>query len=354
MSEWLATVLRNPFSYLRSGTTHATIDPRHLARLVSDFDLGTVVAISSDQEGLFNRNFFLVTSTGKYFIKAFREEIKQHIMHIAAVEVFMLSRGIPAICMLPAVNGNKHVSYGSEVYSVYPFVESDRSHQYGKQEFKKMGAMLGLIHKKGLEEIPDLLSRKALNLRRSVPWILNVLNKYKKNIIRKGQLENIDLETLEYIDLKLELIPQVADPILIPCDTLVHGDFHQGNLFLDKNTREIIGICDWEKAEMAPRAYELAQSILHIHFRGKYNVEEALHNAKSYIEGYLSILPISRKSFEKGLKLRLQHLLMTHWIEDFLFRKRDYRVMEYVDMETNRLTALTKRNLAEKIILLFD
>ncbi len=148
MNEWLATVLGNPLSHLRSGTTRSTMNPRHLERLVSDFDLGKLVAISIDQEGLFNRNFFLVTSSGKYFIKAFRKEIKKHIVHIAGVEEFMRSHGVPAICMMTAVNGNKHVSYGSEVYAVYPFVESDRSHQYGKEEFKKMGAVLGLIHQK--------------------------------------------------------------------------------------------------------------------------------------------------------------------------------------------------------------
>jgi len=326
----------------------------HVERLLSDFALGTLVDFLIDQEGWLNRNFFLVTSSGKYFVKSVREEIKERLVYISTVEEFMRGGGVPAICMLPAANGQKHVEYDSRIYTVYPFVESDRSRQYGTDDYVRMGRLLGDIHRQSARGIPDLLYTRMLSLERSIPSAIKALKKYKSRIRSKGTLEELDRKTLEYIDLKLELASRLTSRDSIPCDTLVHGDYHQGNLFVDPQSREIIGICDWEKAEVGPRAYELAQSILHIHFRGKYEIGNALKNTKSYVEGYSSVFPINRKDFEQGLRFRLQHLILTQWLEYLLYVKCDCRLKQCVGTEKRRLTDLTEGDLAGELAMLFD
>jgi Ser/Thr protein kinase RdoA (MazF antagonist) len=304
------------------------MNPIHQAKICLDFELGTPISIEENHEGVLNKNYVLTTDMGTYFIKSVREKRKLEIPYIAGVEEYMRAQGIPAVCMLKNAHGDTYVQYDSDVYTVYPFLQSDRSHSYGLNDFKTMGVMLGKIHEAGSSNVPTPLKSRIFKEKEDV-MITGKLHEYRDLITSKESLDETDQLFLTYIDTKLNLIPRLA-PILLENDVLAHGDYHARNLLIS-GSREIIGVCDWEKAEMSPRAYELARSIQYVCFEDDEQDDiKSLEYAKAFLEGYISVLPITKQDIENGFALRFRKMVFSFWIESQYYTNYDSRSNKFI------------------------
>lgn len=331
------------------------MDPVHLETLCSTFDIGAPSEVRENHEGVLNRNFFLTTDRGRYFIKSLREKRKGDVSYIAVAETLMRSRGIPAICMLPTVSGSTYLEMDSFVYTVYPFIESDRSHQYSPDDFKSMGRMLASIHRAGSVDIPAGLREKRLNTKaeNSVEQIAS----YKTILASKDILTDVDRVFLSYIGLKQRMaasLPAAMNPP--PSDTFIHGDYHARNLLIDDH-RTIIGICDWEQARMAPRAYEIARSIQYLCFAGGstehseiYDVSRAVDSARSFIAGYQELYPIPDDEMRTGFELRFRKIIDSVWIEETYFSLNDPRPLIFIPHEMRLIREFGEEAMFEKLI----
>ena len=314
----------------------------HLERLCREFGLGIVIKIDENHEGVLNRNYVLTTDKGKYFIKSVRDQRKSDIPYIAAVEELMHTRGIPAVCMRTFSDDKKYVEYDSHVYTVYDFLESNRTHKYLTSDFHTMGEMLGNIHRAGNTSIPDFLKEKVFKEKLKED-IVNNLKSYKQQIESKEWLQEIDKQFLEYIDLKMDILSKLDTGTKLQNDTLVHGDYHTRNLLIN-DKREIIGICDWEKAEMAPRTYELARSVQLACFNGEseeephiYEEDFAIEAARNFIHGYSSVYPIRADEILLGLEARFRRMVSTFWIEDAYYLRNDSRSNKFIAHEMRQI-----------------
>ena len=326
----------------------------HLEQLCKDFNLGTGISFEENQEGVLNRNYLLTTDQGKYFIKSIREKRRSHLPYIAEVEEFMHAHGIPAVCMLSSVDGQKFVEYGPDIYTVYPFLESIRTHQYDLSDFERMGTMLGRIHRAGSENVPASLAQKSFN-EKAADVVRTKLEKHREDLRNKSVQNKTDALFLEYLDLKLEMMDTVADIQWLPKDTLVHGDYHSRNLLINTD-REIIGICDWEQSDMNARAYELARSLLYVCFNGEseedphiYDQETAIDSARAFIRGYISVYPISNEEVIAGLKLRLRKLVFSFWIEEQYYERDDSRSNKFIPHEIRLIRDFSDESLFKSL-----
>ena len=302
----------------------------HLKALCEDFSLGHPSELAEIDEGVLNQNFLLITSSGKYFIKSVREKRKQALPYIAEVETFMYGRGIPAVQMMKNTQGEVWSAFGSYVYTVYPFIESDRSHKYSAEDYRTMGEMLGNIHRAGSFEIPAYLQSSQLS-EKSLDLVLAKLHGYQEMILHKPERDTVDEEFLSYIALKLSLIPTLED-IQIENDTLAHGDYHERNLLIDEN-RQIVGVCDWEKAQMAPRSHELVRAIHYVCLEREATAEQNSIRKSAFMEGYNSVYPISDEELELGEKQRFRKLVMSFWIEEQYYERNDSRSNKFIKNE---------------------
>jgi Ser/Thr protein kinase RdoA (MazF antagonist) len=330
------------------------MNQEHLVQLCRDFNLGAAISLDENTEGVLNRNYLLITNQGKYFIKSIREKRRSHLPYIAEVEEFMHSHGIPAVCMLSTVDGPKFVEYGPDIYTVYPFLESVRTHQYDLSDFERMGAMLGRIHRAGSENVPPSLAQKSFN-EKPMDVVRAKLEKHREDLRRKSEQDKTDVLFLEYLDLKLKMMDTVADIPWLPKDTLVHGDYHSRNLLINAD-REIIGICDWEQSDMNARAYELARSLLYVCFNGEseedphiYDQDKAIDAARTFIQGYVSIYPISNDEVESGLKLRLRKLICSFWIEEQYYERNDSRSNKFIPHEIRLIRDFSEETLFKSL-----
>lgn len=318
-----------------------------IAKICSEYGIGEHISVNKIPQGVLNDNYVLETTAGKYFIKSIREKAKEKLKTIYGVESFMKNRGIPAVAMLKNKSGEIFVAGETEVYTLYTFIEGDKSGKYSDQDYGNMGEMLGKIHlagSGGISEIPDLKQFK----RPADEVILERLKGHRDYITGKNNQDNIDKQFLDSIDFKLSTAQKVK-PNDLPNDTLIHGDYHPDNLLINKETREIIGVCDWEKSEFGPRAYELARSLLYSCFEEEYKLDQGLNNAELFLRGYLSVYPMDIEEIMDGLKMRVHRMALSAWLEEKYYKEHDSRANRLVKHEMNLVDDAVNGKLMEKI-----
>jgi homoserine kinase type II len=328
------------------------ISPDKIQKICSEYDIGSHVSIEKVQEGVLNDNYILETPTGKYFIKSVREKTQDRLKMIYGVESLMKSGGIPAVAMLKTKSGDISVTDETEVYTLYPFIEAENSSNYSGNDYKTMGRMLGKIHIVGsgdISSVPDLKQFK----RPADEAIMERLKNYREEIKNKNNQDEIDKIFSEYIDFKLVTAPKIKYVDLVN-DTLIHGDYHPGNLLMDKQSREIIGVCDWEKAEFGPRAYELARSLLYCCFYDGYKIERALTDLKLFLYGYLSVFPMDTQEIMDGLNMRIHRMALSSWLEENYYKKKSTRTNHFIGHEMGLVDEAVNGKLLERIKNIFS
>lgn len=334
-------------------TCNNMISSEELKKVCAQYDIGDLVSLEEIGEGALNRNYLLHTTAGKYFIKSVREKMKDKLVSVYAVESYMKSKGIPAVVMIATTSGDIFYTSLSEVYTIYPFIESDRNHSYNSADYTRMGEMLGKIHRVGSVHLPELLhSVKHFALSKN-QVIVGKFNEYKEDILRKTDPDEIDKLFLRYLDFKLEIIPKI-EIVTLENDTFTHGDYHSGNLLIDEESREIIGVCDWEKAEYAPRSYELARSLLYACLIGQTDLQVMLENSKAFYKGYLAVYPMSKDEIIRGLWMRIHKTALSSWIEEAYYHRQDDRANKFIETEMDLVDIVVNKGLLSDIEKLVD
>lgn len=287
-------------------------------------NLGTILSFQTIKEGVLNENYIVNTTKETFFLKRCKNKSSEQIKYIWQVEQFMRKALIPAV---EAV-----IIDEEKGWMIYPFVQSDRSHSYDLKDYFIMGQMLGRIHMVSYGiEIPHYFKESFYRENIDRVSVTEKMKDHAKRIKQKETIDETDKLFLSYIDRKI-IYAKKFDNILLPAnDTLIHGDFHPGNLLIDENSRDVIGVCDWEKTRYAPRSYDLARAYLYIGFgTDTDDTKECFEISESFLNGYRSVIQISDEDFKKGLLLRLQHNVFTSWIEDKYYLQDDSRANKFI------------------------
>lgn len=286
--------------------------------------LGDLLSFEGVKEGVLNENHEFTTTKGKFFLKDYLKKSVSQMKYIHSIEEFMKKSDLPAVTAT-LVSEEDH-------YMIYPFVESDREHSYNMDDYYRMGQMLGRIHNVSFnKEIPQNFKQFS-HTEKDTNHILEKIKEYKKLIENKEAKDDIDHLFLTYIEKKLALADDFMNMDALANNTIIHGDYHAGNLMINQDSREIIGVCDWEKAEYAPREYEIARSYLYTGF-GTDVDDPALCKeiSESFLQGYRSIIPLSDEDFEKGIRIRLKSYVFNYWMEDKFYTDKDPRANKFIN-----------------------
>ncbi|HEY0948021.1 MAG TPA: phosphotransferase [Candidatus Paceibacterota bacterium] len=310
------------------------MDPVHLVQLCEEFGLGETIAIREDNTGALNKNYFLTTSTGEYFIKSVRKKQQSRIPYIAAAEKFFASDVIPALCMQANASGEVSLEIGNSVYTVYPYKPNAVIHTYTQEHVRAMGILLGHIHLRGASEVPDLLLLNKLEIPKP-DNIIRELTERRAHIMRKDSQDAADEQFLDYIALKLDKVAASPEAPQLANDTLTHGDYHDRNILFQGES--IVGVCDWEKVILAPRSYEVARAIEIICFGTgsamTRSEDEMQKMGSEFLTAYNSVYPIEKEELKCGLSLRLYKLIHSVWIERQHYDLQDLRSDKFIPQE---------------------
>ncbi len=324
---------------------------QNLQTVCTNFNIGTLEKYERLAEGVLNLNYKLYTNTGVYFTKGIRSKKQDSLGLIYQVEKLMKEAGIPSIAMMTTQTGECTTDVDDQKFTVYPFIESDRSHSYSIEDYYRMGEVLARIHKVTENSIPSDFNLKTVKNNDHVETI-ETLNSYKERILTKVEQDETDVLFLEYINLKLEILNTMEDSLEIFSHKqhILHGDYHAGNLLLDKDSREIVGVCDWEKTESGSRAYEIARSAILLFEDPVHEIEQM----KAYVRGYVSVYPISREELINGFTFRAKSMVKSKWMEDLYYNNGDTRSNKFVSKDIDRIHFFTPIILNKNNVEFFD
>ena len=214
--------------------------------------------------------------------------------------------------------------------------------------------MLAKIQKIGSAQEAHTLTQNILQIP-SKESVITQLEKYKEHIVHKKVQNATDTLFLEYIDLKLAGMLKYTFPNPLPHTILMHGDYHTGNILFDPVTRNIVGICDWEKTIFGPRSYELIRAILYSCIQNTTALDattiksEILEKVRAFLVGYMRISTISIEEIMLGYESTAYSHFLSTWVEKLYYDQNNSRANYLIEHQISLIHATYNTDLREQI-----
>lgn len=296
------------------------------------YGLRNVQFLRKIRSGYLSHNFVLQSGKEKYFLKQYKYDDLERVEQIHRVQDFFHEGGIPIIHAIIAKNGKEIFEYKKKFFTLLPYVQARliRRKDRTPEAYFSAGQMLAKIHLLSKNGYPKIVDKRFRHWRKE-----EFEEQYREilsEITRKKMKSSFDKLALKVIRLKRELANKEKLNFKSFKPThLIHGDYHGSNIFFDAKNN-VSHVFDIEKAEAAPRAYELARSLDFMCFSTHFN-EQSFKHGKEYLRGYNSVYPISRKEFIVGLKLNYLIMIYTLWILKEHYVIKSTRADELLDSQ---------------------
>ena len=298
------------------------------------------------ESGFLSENYILEGGDVKYFLKKYRFDDQARIEEIHSVKKYFFDGGVPVIFPLQTRDGRTFFPLEGGYYALFPFVDDNQfeTEKLADESIDSLGETLGKIH---------LLGKNAgLEIKECFkPWDREAtLEKIKLIIDQMGNrkpLSDFDKLAFRNIEMKKRLVflnKIKCEDLDMPSDHLVHGDYLVHNVFFGENGK-VSHVFDLEKADRAPRSYELFRSITYSFFGGDIG-PDSLARAKRYFDAYSKVYPISKEEAKKGLMLSYLKSIHRVWVEGEHYLKNIDRVDGFLLADFNR-TKYLSNNLDE-------
>lgn len=295
-----------------------------LITVCAAFNLGKIIQIYSGKSGISNDKYRIRTDTGEFFIKVSRDNSNSILHYVHDVELFMISKGVHAVTSINTT-GRLWLVYDGIAYIVYPFIKTNLIRAYSLDEYEEIGKVLAKIHWASQGGVPNKLFRNLSEHTKKDEGLV-LLQKMKESILARPGTDENDRKILNYLDYKINLVPNLKEGNIFVRDALVHGDFHPGNLLFDQEVpagKRIIGVCDWERARYGSRAAELTHAVIFSCFPVGFAHDSAVLHAQAMIRGYKSEYQISNPEIAEGLLAHVHYLVLNTWHEtEYYTQKR--------------------------------
>jgi len=154
--------------------------------------------------------------------------------------------------------------------------------------------------------------------------------------------DGFDAMATEILKMKKTFIennPVPYDQARFPNDHLLHGDYHDANVFFDERD-EVTHVFDFDKSGYGPRTYEIFRAMKYSLICGD-DTDEILANAKAYMDAYRGVYPISSDEIAAGLQAL--HIKTMHglWVESEHYLSGNSRTDRLLPFELARLKFLS-------------
>ena len=220
---------------------------------------------------------------------------------------------MPVILPIKTKGGKLHANYNDDVYTLYPYIENyiqPNRNELTDKQITSMALLLAELHIKGgqaqnvfkNEEKPSWDKVKTLRKIDEICCLIgnSEFDKIAREIlnIRKNFIEN---NSILYEDLNIQ------------STTLLHGDYHEQNLFFDQNDK-ILHIFDFEKACFGSPYSELVRTILLVCFNHEYKPNN-FRKAKLFLNFYASKIKLDPLILDKAFTAQIIKMFHSTWIE---------------------------------------
>lgn len=257
-------------TYAAADSEAANIDVPAAGRRVVDellrrYGLGAALHVTVAPGGMLNQNLIATSARGAYFLKGYRYADSAPIAREHRLISFAAQAGIPTPPPISTPDGATFMRVGGRFWAVFPFLRGEQPSPNDMTPIHaaSMGRVLAHIH----EALSRFPANEAVAFPTELTWDSSQASKemqeYEAEIARRPIREPFDQHALSSFAYRRTLLASgIAGPqafALLPVQ-LLHGDFHDRNLFFDQGG-QVTGIIDWELAKVGPRAWEIVRTL---------------------------------------------------------------------------------------------
>ncbi len=265
--------------------------------------------------GYTTQNFSFSDEEALFFLKRYNTLDTARMHTIAMAHQRLTSGNIPIV--LPLMTHRHELAFFLDEawWGVFPFVQGRTYHssELTPALAHELGLILGHIHIKGLASRKDDIEPIML-------WNKDVFtsDQVALEYVYEHQKNKREVDTIAISNIRLQA-EFVATHSLTVSDLhqenncLIHGDFTHNNVFFDEHGH-VKWIFDLDKACVAPRAYELARSVLITCFDHGWD-EKSFQLADEFLRSYLRVYPMGFDEFKLGFQIYITYFMHTTWLE---------------------------------------
>lgn len=298
--------------------------PVPIQEILEFWPLGAIRSVIEVLDGAVNQVFRIEATLGNFYLRLYKTLDRSRVEREHALLEYVAAHNLPAVQTLPSRYGTSLVEYRGKYGALY-FESPGR--QLKKTELtiehaKAAGKMLAQLHKV-LKPLPDTGYRKYSLNWEAGEWVER-LNKIETALLQRSHLTDFDQWVLSRLrdqrewmrnpDCCHSYVPQFPAQVL-------HGDYHQGNLFFQNQT--VCGVIDWDQAVFMPRGFEVARV-------ASYMFDLKKDFTLAYLNSYQGIFPISREELEDGAQAWGAHCDHYVWAQEEIYLNHNERARVFI------------------------
>ncbi len=309
----------------------------YIIKIYQNFD--DILSAKNVTEGYLSQNYILESTKGKFFLKQYRNAYTvDNIKNTHKVAYFFSQNDIPIVLPVKNNQDKTYFMFNKRIFALFPFVKGikvDRK-DIDNESITSLAETLAKIHLLSLNGPPIQISARqgaidSTSFLKDSPKILKVLDSIKKK-------NSFDELALEGLSLKRSIVEGNIEKIKrlkVKADHLLHGDYHEKNVFLDTKGN-VKHIFDLEKTEIGDRLHEVIRSMDFVCLNEGYD-KKGIEKAGIYIKAYNELYPIKEKDFLDALEDYYFKKANSLWIERTHYLEDSDRVDCFLENQLNSL-----------------
>lgn len=326
-----------------------------LAALAAQYGLNDPKCVAQIAQGFLSRNYVIRAEDERYFLKQYRFtgsngdlQAKTDVVHRAKFHFYQA--GIPVVLPLPDKADRTFFIRNGRSFALFPFIDEAKPTRgrLSPTTLDSAGSTLARIHRAGCRvyDIAPKMREKAFDA--SSFWnnsegILNLIEK-------KRQPSRFDQLARESLLLKRRLASQHSpsfNELALQDDHLIHGDYHNGNFFVDA-AGKVCFVFDWEMTKVTAREVELLRSLLFMCLQTSETfepllTEDAWRRAATYLKSYCREYPVHPEKMAAAVQNRFLGTIYSIWIEEAHYLDDNNRVDLFLSGSVQLLKYLSEK-----------
>ena len=310
-------------------------------RICEKFNLGLFKHVSEINNSFSKNHYKFITSKSRYFVKVYKIDELKNVMSAAEAEIFFSRGNLPVLKRISDLDGNGYLVMGSNIFIVFPYVTIPKIRRWGKELYHELGDFLGKMHRYSIKTSSKNnfetfnFNKEVSPSLRSMQLLLNVLR--NKKIMNKYNGLAVDNLMIKIINLKK--IP--LEKSILPDVTLIHGDFHPGNLCIRNN--KIKMIYDFDNYCLKSIYYELTKVIIGTCFNGSFD-EKNFVRTRYFLKGYQRHVILKPNILKMAIQICYFEVFNSFWIEEKWVKKPTTGLADLMEKEKQTLNYFVNIN----------
>ena len=229
-----------------------------IADLLTHYDLGELLSCNRVEHGYVNENWFIDTTTGRYFLKRRHPSLRDP--HRLSAQHVLIQRlnaaGFPAPAIIPARDGSTFLDLDEETYEIHSYIPGAIGDVRRPAHFTAAARTLGWYHAtvEGFNH-QDLHPRRRYDPSILAQIVARLVDDWRGQT--SPALDRLLGELQAHVE---DLASHFQQHRQLP-ELVIHGDYYTENLIFQGDV--VAGVVDYDLARWTWRVVELAEALIY-------------------------------------------------------------------------------------------